>query len=104
MSHDPILDSIDVIAHRTLVFILISIFQAIVFGWFVLCVYGGLDFDNFIPWIENRSDRTLAIFVVLFLLFGTSSTAMIYLIIGNWWKKRINVPHYRGARLERNGD
>ena len=104
MSHDPILDSISVIAHRTLVFILASIFQAMVIFWLIGNITNDPDQDTFFEWLEFASRRTLIIHSVFSLGIGVLNTSIIYIAIGNWWKSRTSVPHYRGARLEKEGD
>ena len=106
MSHDPILDSIDVIAHRALVFVLLSVFQAILlFWWFLTCV-NGIEYTDLIPWLDEDGvpGRSLITIFWYFLIVGVFNTSVVYLTIGVWWKRRADVHHYRGAHLERNGD
>ncbi len=101
---DPILHALGVIINRTLLFIGLSLAQAIeLWLWFWM---------HFKHWSLLEAVRAVAeawplsfdvfasVVAMAVVWIGIANSAILYLALGRWWQSRGDVMHRRGSRLE----
>jgi len=105
MSTDPILDLFGLVFRRAMLFIALSLLQAAALWlWLLTAEFGvargDLTFWLRVAWTPPEGNMLAAVITYGCLVIGLLNTSVVYLLIGKWWKRRGDVHHRRGARLE----
>lgn len=100
---DPIIDHFAIWFRRTLLFIVLSLLQAIALSLWVLVIELHVTSNDLQLWLRAAWSPTIGNKLPAVILYGSMSigiltTSVVYLLIGKWWKKRGDV-HRRGARF-----
>lgn len=103
MNHDPLLQHIGIVLQRSILFLILSLAQAVVcWLWF---------WAHFKQWSLVEATRHLAnawplsldafssVQAMGMVWIGVANSAILYLALGRWWKRRADVLHRRGSRV-----
>lgn len=102
-SRDALAEEVGLLINRTALFILISLSQA-----FALWLSFWMHFENWtlahtVLYVANVWPLSLDVFASVVGMavawVGIANTAIIYLMLGRWWKRRADVLHRRGSRF-----
>lgn len=100
---DPLLNHIGIVLRRSAIFVALVALQ--LFGlwvWFWAHFQrAGVEqaFRLFVEAWPLDSGKIAAVLAIGLLWIGCANTAIIYLLLGRWWKKRADVLHRRGSRF-----
>lgn len=103
MSRDPLLRHLGIIINRSILFVVISLAQAI-----ALWLWFWTRFENWTIWqvlryAANAWPLSAEVFPSVMALgvlwIGLADTAIVYLLLGRWWRRRADVLHRRGSRF-----
>jgi len=105
MKTDPIVNRIRIVVDRGVLFIILSLIDALVLLLLVLLFKFGVDFRDVPTWLAQAwtppaGHKLAAVIVYGCLIISVQFTTILYLMIGMWWKKRGHVNHYRGAQID----
>ncbi|MFA7270366.1 MAG: hypothetical protein WC073_13570 [Sterolibacterium sp.] len=103
MNHDPLLHHISLIARRILLFFMLSAAQAIVLWLWLYLNFNDWTFIETVRHMANVWPLSLDVFASVMgmaaVWIGVADTAVLYLLLGRWWKRRADVLHQRGSRF-----
>lgn len=103
MRRDPIMDVFSMWFHRCTLFLLLSLLTAFGLWCWLLMAHFDVAVRDLIGWARAAwtpaGSKIPAVFAYGALAIGTLTTSVVYLVIGQWWKRRGDV-HRRGARFD----
>lgn len=101
---DPIIHTIGVLAQRVLLFVVLSLLVALGLWLWVLLGLIDIPAGDLMAWTPPEGRKLAAVLAYGCLAIGVLSITVLYLLVAKWWKKRGNVHHHRGARLDERED
>lgn len=105
MRHDPILHKIGVGVHRAILFAMGAALIAVMLWLAVMTQCLDIPFKDLQKWAAAAwppvTSKAAAALLWQPVAIGVLTMAVIYLLIGKWWKNHADVQrHHRGARLD----
>jgi hypothetical protein len=102
-NRDPLLDQINLVAYRLLLFVVLGLAQVATLWLWFWTHFKDWTFLEAARYVVNAWPLSLDMFPSVMAMaavwIGFANTAVLYLLLGRWWKKRSDVLHRRGSRL-----
>jgi len=103
MNHDPLLHHLGLITRRALLFFILSAAQAITLWLWLWLHFNDWTFVETVRYMSTVWPLSLNAFASVMgmaaVWIGCADTAVLYLLLGRWWKRRADVLHHRGSRF-----